>query len=74
MKAEEIRERDQIREVERLQNVIFIEMCIRKPIVQDDDVMGSYVCYWCDEPPIAGHAPDCLWSEARKIYDIIMEE
>jgi hypothetical protein len=81
MKEEDIQARDQIRELERLQNVIFIEMCIRDPLIYDIVTEAPVNCYWCqgrvveDETTIGFiHKEDCLWSEARKMYDIIMEK
>ena len=81
MNTEEIRERDQIRELERVQNVIFIEMCIRDPLIYDIMTETPVNCYWCegevveDETTIGFiHEKNCIWSEARKMYGIIMEE
>ena len=32
----------------------------RGPTVQDDDVLGSYACYWCGNPD-PDHETDCVW-------------
>ena len=39
----------------------------RGPTVQDDDVMGSYACYWCgNQAP--DHETDCIWLDIQEIY------
>lgn len=70
MKAEELTARQRAdRFPERLRELLFLEVAHQNPIVQDDDVMGSYACYWCDEPAYDGHAPDCLWALVKVTYD-----
>ena len=39
----------------------------RGPIVQDDDVMGSYACYWCGNHA-RDHETDCIWLDIQEIY------
>jgi hypothetical protein len=54
---------------ERLRELLFLEVAHQNPIVQDDDVMGSSVCYWCDNAEYEGHRRDCLWALVKETYD-----
>ena len=41
-------------------------MLERGPIVQDDDVIGSYACYWCGNHA-RDHETDCIWLDVQEV-------
>ena len=58
---------------ERLRELLFLKVAHQDPIVQNDDAMGSYECYWCSSSEFSRlecvHKNDCLWIMVKETYD-----
>ena len=72
MKEEEIMARRRIGNINsrRYRGVIerMVEHTLdRGPTVQDDDVIGSYACYWCGNPD-PDHESDCVWLALQEAF------
>ena len=52
---------------------IFFEVLEQDPIVQNDDVMGSYECYWCASSHFSGldmiHKENCSWKRVQDLFE-----